>query len=88
MKAALQAPPVAAGIALADWNWKVVREFVRRRFGHTLGRSSCLNYLHRLGFALKRPKQRLVKANAERRAAFVRSRPAFNGLHHIHERAA
>jgi transposase len=31
-----------------------------------------LNYLHRLDFVLKRPKKRLVKAAAERRAAFVR----------------
>ena len=72
LKAAVQAPPAAAGIDLADWNWKVVREFVQRRFGIALSRSSCLNYLHRLDFVLKRPKKRLVKANAERRAAFVR----------------
>jgi transposase len=72
LKSALQAPPSAVGIELADWNWKVVREFVQRTFGQTLSRSSCLNYLHRLGFVLKRPKKRLVKANAERRAAFVR----------------
>jgi transposase len=72
LKAAVQAPPAAAGIDLADWNWKVVRRFVQRRFGILLERSSCRNYLHRLGFVLKRPKKRLVKANAERRAAFVR----------------
>src|SRR5947208_1367150 len=42
LKAAIQAPPSAAGIDLADWNWKVVREFVQRRFGSTLSRSSCL----------------------------------------------
>ena len=72
LKAAIQAPPRAVGIELADWNWKVVREFVQRRFGQTLSRSSCLNYLHRLDFVLKRPKKCLVKANATRRAAFVR----------------
>jgi hypothetical protein len=72
LKAAVQAPPRAVGIDLADWNWKVVREFVQRRFGVCLNRSSCRNYLRRLGFVLKRPKKRLVKANAERRAAFVR----------------
>jgi hypothetical protein len=72
LKAAIQAPPRAAGIEVADWNWNVVREFVRRRFGITLGRSSCRNYLHRLGFVLKRPKKRLLEANAERRATFVR----------------
>ncbi len=68
----MQAPPRAAGIDRANWNWKVVREFVRRRFGRTLSRSSCRNYLHRLGFVHKRPKKRLLKADAARRAAFVR----------------
>jgi hypothetical protein len=71
LQAAVQAPPAAAGIALAGWNWKVVREFVQRRFGIVLSRSSCLNYLHRLGFVVKRPKKRLLKADAVKRAAFV-----------------
>ena len=36
-----------------------------------VSRSSCLNYLHRLRFVLKRPKRRLVKADPARREAFV-----------------
>ena len=56
---------------MADWNWKVVRRFVQERFGVTLARSTCLNYLHRLGFVLKRPKKRLLKADETKRAAFV-----------------
>ena len=72
MKAAVQRPPREAGIDLADWTWKVVRQFVGERFGLALGRSSCLNYLHRLGFVLKRPKKELLKADPERRAVFVR----------------
>jgi transposase len=67
----VQRPPREAGIDLADWNWKVVRRFVQERFGITLSRSSCLNYLHRLGFVVKRPKKRLLKADAAKRAAFV-----------------
>jgi len=58
-------------MAPANWSWKVVRQFVQDRFGQVLSRSSCLNYLHRLGFVLKRPKKRLAKAKAEKRAAFV-----------------
>ena len=42
---------------LPHWNWKVVRQFVWERFGISLSRSSCLNYLHRLGVAFKRPKK-------------------------------
>ena len=41
-----------------------------KRFG-LLSRRSCLNYLHRLGFVLKRPKKRLLKADSEARDAFV-----------------
>ena len=50
----------------------MVREFVRQRCGVLLRRSSCRNYLHRLGFVLKRPKKRLLKADPVRRAEFVR----------------
>ena len=63
--------PAESGIELANWNWKVVRQFVSERFGISLSRSSCLNYLHRLGFALKRPKKRLVKADGRKRESFV-----------------
>src|SRR5712692_7827701 len=71
LKAAVQRPPREAGIDLADWNWKVVRRSVVERFGITLARSSCRPYLHRLGFVLKRPKKRLLKADEAKRAAFV-----------------
>lgn len=67
----MQAPPEQAGINLANWNWKVVRRFVQEQFGLWLSRSSCLNYLHRLGFVRKRPKKRLLKANEAKREAFV-----------------
>lgn len=67
--------PSQAGIELSYWNWKAVRRFVEDRFGLALSRRSPpladLNYLHRLGFALKRPRKRLLKADPVRRAAFV-----------------
>ena len=37
----------------------------------TSNSSSCLNYLHRLGFAFKRPKKRLLKADEAKRESFV-----------------
>ena len=49
----------------------MVRQFVLDRFGISLSRSSCLNWLHCLGFAFIRPRKRLLKADEERRAAFV-----------------
>jgi len=71
LKVAVQASPQESGIDLANWNWKVVREFIQQHCGCRLSRSSCLNYLHRLGFVLKRPKKRLLKAKAADREAFV-----------------
>jgi transposase len=71
VKAAVQVQPEKAGIDLANWNWKVVRRFVQERFGLLLSRSSCLNYLHQLGFVLKRPKKHFLKAGDAKREAFV-----------------
>ncbi len=67
----MEQTPSASGIAIANWYWRVVRRFVLERFGVSLSRSSCLNYPHRLGFAFKRPKKRLLKANETLREAFV-----------------
>ena len=71
MKEAVQQPPASSGIVMANWYWKVVGRFVLERFGIELSRSSCLNWLHRLGFAFKRPKKRLLKADDAKREAFV-----------------
>ena len=63
--------PANSGIELANWNWKVVCQYVSERFGISLSRSTCLNYLHRQGFAFKRPKKRLLKADSEKRESFL-----------------
>ncbi len=49
----------------------MVRQFIEARCGVRLSRSTCLRYLHRLGFVYKRPKKRLLKADEAKRAAFV-----------------
>ena len=71
MGAAVQESPAESGIELANCNWRAVRQFLLEHFGVSLSRSSCLNYLHRLGFAFKRPKKRLIKADAAKRESFV-----------------
>ena len=67
----MQASPAEVGIDLANWDWKVVRQFVETRCGVRLSRSACLRYLHRLGFVYKRPKKRLLEADEATRAAFI-----------------
>ena len=71
LREAVEQPPAASGIDLANWYWRVVRQFALERFGMGLSRSSCLNYLHRLGFAFKGPKKRLLKADEAKRESFV-----------------
>lgn len=72
LRTAVLSSPAAVGITLANWNWKGVWHFCKKRLGKKICRSSCYNYLHRLGFALKRPKKRLLKASPEKRERFVR----------------
>ena len=67
----MQELPANSGIELANWNWKVVCQYAYQRFGISLSRSTCLNYLHRLGFAFKRPKKRLLKADDAKRESFL-----------------
>ena len=67
LRGAVQELPANSGIGLANWNWKVVCQYVSERFGISLSRSTCLNYLRRLGFSFKRPKKRLLKADMEKR---------------------
>ncbi len=50
-----------------------MRTYLADQFGVRLGKSGCLRYLHRLGFVCKRPKKRPTKADAAKRAAFVRA---------------
>ena len=65
----MQQLPAAAGLDLANWNWKVVHRFVWERFGLSLCRSSCLTYLRRS------PKKRLLKADEEKRPSWRRTPP-------------
>ena len=71
LKAAVQATPAEVGIDLANWNWKVVRQFV----AGPLRDQALPQRLHALpasaGLRLKRPKKRLLKADEAKRAAFV-----------------
>ncbi len=80
LKAAAQGLPGEAGIELANWTLRQAQEegsaaVCPGAFGISLSRSTCLNYLHRLGFVLKCPKKRLVKADEGKREAFVSDTP-------------
>ncbi len=71
LKGAVEQLLSASGLDLANWNWKAVHQFILERFESSISRSSCLNYLHQLGFVFKRPQKRLVKADEKKRDTFV-----------------
>ena len=72
LKAAVQGPPQDVAVPLANWTGKAVRHFLTDKGKRTLGRRSCLRALHRLDVVWKRPMKRLLKADAAKRAQFVR----------------
>ena len=57
----MQLPPASSGLELANWYWRVVRRFVWERFALNLSRSSCLNWLHRLGICLQASQEALAQ---------------------------
>jgi transposase len=67
----VQQPPHTAGLAWATWCWKAVQQFLAERFGLQVGRTCCLDWLHRLGFVRKWPGKRLLKADEAKRETFV-----------------
>ena len=76
LRAAVQEPPGAWASTgptgpFSRLRRKAVRQFAGDRFSIGLSRSSCVNWLHRLGFAFKRAKERLLKADAAKREKFV-----------------
>jgi transposase len=72
-------PPRAVGVPVANWNWKAVRTFLATWCRQELARSSCFRALHRLGLVVKRPKKRLLKADAAKRTQFVRDYAQLQG---------
>ena len=65
LKSAVQNPPGEAGIELSNWNWKVVRQFLKQSFDLGLSMLEPPS----VGLRAERPKKRLLKAKDEERKA-------------------
>jgi len=70
-KALCRGTPQAVGLSWANWCWKAVRAFLQQCFDLLLGRTACIDWLHRLGFVGRQPRKRLLKADAEKCTAFM-----------------
>jgi hypothetical protein len=57
LKVAVLSAPGAVGIALANWNWQVVRQFVEARCEDRFCRSACTRYLAPARLCLQAPQE-------------------------------
>ena len=61
MKEAVQQLPTTWGMELANWNWKVVGQFVWERYGISISRSGCLKWLHPAGIRLQEAEEAVAE---------------------------
>ena len=73
LKAAVQAPPREAGIELANWNWKGVREYRRAALWPGTGAEQLSQLPASSGLRAEAAEEATLKADAEKRAEFVES---------------
>jgi transposase len=73
LKAVIQRSPRQAGLTTGTSTGKVAAAFVTRTFGKTVSAATARRYLHRLGFARKRPRKWFIRANPGDQRAFAQA---------------
>lgn len=72
LREVVRRPPRAVGIKAGRWTARLVAAYVQRTFGKRVHPETARRYLHELGFGLKMPRKRLVKADRAQQEAFIR----------------
>jgi transposase len=68
----IEAGPEASGLDTGVWTSPIIAELVRRRFGVKYHPSQIQRILHKLGFSIQYPKQRLSMADKALQALWIR----------------
>jgi transposase len=68
----IEAGPEAAGLDTGVWTSPIIAEMVRRRFGIKYHPSQIRRILHKLGFSIQYPKQRLSLADKALQGVWIR----------------
>lgn len=68
----IEAGPEASGLDTGVWTSPIIAELVRRRFGVGYHPSQIRRILHKLGFSIQYPKQRLSLADKALQALWIR----------------
>jgi transposase len=62
-KEVFQLTPEEAGLGInANWNSRIIKEFIEKEFGKKMKKSAIVEMLHRMGFSFTRPTYVLAKA--------------------------
>lgn len=69
----IEAGPEASGIDTGVWTSPIIADLVRRRFGMRYHPSQIRRILHKLGFSIQYPKQRLSLADKALQGVWIRS---------------
>lgn len=74
LAALIEAGPQAAGFTSGLWTGPMIGDLIRKRFGVTLHNHSVPRMLNQMGFSVQRPRKRLVRADAEKQAVWLKVR--------------
>lgn len=66
--------PQAAGFTSGLWTGPMIGDLIRERFGVSLHNHSVPRLLNQMGFSVQRPRKRLVRADAEKQATWLKER--------------
>ncbi|MCF6158535.1 MAG: IS630 family transposase, partial [wastewater metagenome] len=68
---AVQKPPRQSRMKTGRWSGKSVAAYIKKVFGKTVHPHTARRYLRRLGFVLKKPHKKFIKANEKDQKAFA-----------------
>jgi transposase len=72
----LRQDPGSVGIARGLWDGKGLAEFIKKRYGVTLGVRQCQYMVKSLGFRLRKPRPLIARADPEVQAAYKKTTKA------------
>ena len=70
----VEGSPMAAGFSTGLWTGPMIGQVIRDRFGVRYHNHHVPRLLHRLGFSVQRPRKRLVRADRDTQAVWLRDR--------------
>lgn len=84
LRQALEKPPRQSGLKVGRWSSKRVASYLKKTFGKTAHPDTARRYIRRLGFRLKLPRKKFVKAKEKLQKAFAQDLETLERSRWIH----